>query len=83
MKFLLYLYVLTSLSSTAQTVVPLFEGPIDDPENPYFKDIDNDFNPFVGEWKWEEGNSSWTMQLQKFEMIFDGDEYLGQFGRGL
>ena len=76
MKILLPLFVL-AISSTcsAQTIVPLFDGPIDLPENAYLKDIDNDLNPFEGEWRWEEGNSSWTIQLQKFEMVYDGDHY--------
>lgn len=64
--------VLLSVSCKAQDVFPLYDSPIDAPYDSYFKDLDNDFNPFVGEWKWENGNTSWTIQLQKFEMIPSG-----------
>lgn len=66
--------VLLSFSCKAQNIVPLFDGPIDVPAGSYYKDIDNDLNPFVGEWKWEEGNSSWTIQFQKFTMVSSGGD---------
>ncbi len=36
--------------------------------NYYVKDIDNHHDAIVGVWKWENGNSSFEMTLQEFEM---------------
>ncbi|MBE9490118.1 MAG: hypothetical protein IMY67_07495 [Bacteroidetes bacterium] len=65
---LLILAISFTLGCKAQNIYPIYEGPEDPPNNPYYKDVDNDFNPFIGEWKWEEGNNSLILQFQKVEM---------------
>jgi len=60
--------VIVSYTSKGQTIVPLSNIPEDTPDVAYYKDTDNDFNPFEGTWKWEQGNSSLIIQLQKVEM---------------
>jgi hypothetical protein len=46
------------------------------PAGTYYKDMDNDLDKFVGTWKWENGNNSWTITLEKIEYYFDGEYYL-------
>lgn len=76
MKYILiFVIILLSLSCKAQNIVPLFDGPIDVPTGSYFKDVDNDFQPFIGEWKWEDGNSAWTIQFLKIEMVPEFQTY--------
>lgn len=41
----------------------------------YLKDVENKFNPFLGTWKWESGNSVLEIVFEKIEMVFDGDYY--------
>lgn len=68
----LLLFILTiSLSCKAQNIIPIFDDTLG-PAGSYYKDIDNDFNSFVGEWKWEEDNSSLTIVLNKFLFIAEG-----------
>ena len=35
----------------------------------YIKDFNNDLDKYVGIWKWEEGNSSFTIKFEKIEML--------------
>jgi hypothetical protein len=35
----------------------------------YHKDVNNDMNKFVGEWLWQDGNSSLTIKIGKDEMV--------------
>ena len=39
------------------------------PEGTYYKDLNNDLNKFEGTWKWENGNNSFTIVLEKKEQI--------------
>ena len=62
--------IITTLSCKAQNIVPIYEGPEDLPPLPrYYKDVDNDFNAYEGEWKWEDGNNSLTIVFEKKVMI--------------
>lgn len=80
--FLILLFTVT-LNCKSQTIVALYNGTDDIVNNPYYKDVDNDFNPFIGEWKWENGTDSWTIQLQKMTMVPRGnsfyDEIFGEY----
>ncbi|MBE9490119.1 MAG: hypothetical protein IMY67_07500 [Bacteroidetes bacterium] len=61
-----------TLGCKAQSpIIPMYNSPVEETPECYVKDMDNDFNPFVREWKWEEGNSSLTLQFQKIEMYHD------------
>jgi len=77
MKYILiFTITLLIISCKAQNIVPLFDGPISVPAGSYYKDVDNDLNTFEGEWRWENGNSSWTIQFQKFVMVPSSGESL-------
>lgn len=74
MKQILILFLLIScLSCKAQS--PLFMADPDLPVGTYYKDMNNDMDKFVGTWKWEDGNNSWTITLEKVEHILIGDYY--------
>ena len=40
----------------------------------YYKDVDNNFDPFIGEWKWENGNRFFTIQLKKLVNLYDSEQ---------
>ncbi len=67
---ILYIIILTAFSCKAQ-IVPLNSSILDNPEGTYFKDIENDLNKFEGTWKWEDGNDSFEMVLEKKEEVHD------------
>jgi len=81
MKNILYIVciIFAILNSNAQTpIIPIENQILDDYEdvnNSYLKDVNNKFNPFFGEWKWEEGNSSFTIVFSKIEMVYGIDIY--------
>ncbi|WP_445718304.1 DUF6705 family protein [Flavobacterium sp.] len=41
----------------------------------YLKDVENKFFPFLGTWKWINGNSILEIQFEKIEMVYNGDYY--------
>jgi archaellum component FlaF (FlaF/FlaG flagellin family) len=54
----------------AQTpILPLYDS-IKDAPNAYYKDLQNDLNRFVGEWKYEQGSTQLIIRIQKKEMQF-------------
>ena len=57
---------LTVLSCKAQTIIPIYSNQerVRD-ANHYLKDVDNDFNKFIGVWKYTNGNTSFTLVLDK------------------
>ncbi|MFD2586542.1 DUF6705 family protein [Croceitalea marina] len=64
-RFLIVICLIT-ISCKAQNIVPIYNGPENEPPLPhYYKDVDNDFDRIVGTWKWQEGNSSLTIELKK------------------
>ncbi|MDX1774516.1 hypothetical protein DFR65_1234 [Oceanihabitans sediminis] len=69
MKNLLYslLFTFTALSCKAQNpIISLFDGnEYLKTENAYYKDTYNDFDRFVGTWKFTDGNEEFTMILKK------------------
>ena len=67
--------IITTLSCKSQNIVPIYNGPINTPNGTYYKDIDNDFNPYIGEWKWEDDNNSLTIVFEKKVMIPDGNDF--------
>lgn len=76
MKYIILTFSIMGLyTCKAQNIVPLSNIPEDTPGITYYKDTDNDFNNFEGTWKWENGNSSLTIQLQKIEMHLLGKDY--------
>lgn len=55
-------------SCIAQTIVNLNAFNQGDNSGKYFKDIDNNFNPFLGIWEWQNGNQIFRVELWKVEM---------------
>ncbi|MFD2586543.1 DUF6705 family protein [Croceitalea marina] len=68
----LMITICLTISCKAQNIVPIYNSPIQGPPLPhYLKDVDNDFDRIVGTWKWQEGNSSLTIELKKVERAPD------------
>lgn len=57
--------IFSFLSCKAQ-ITPIYnEEDVPSYTNTYFKDVDNDFDPYVGRWKWEDGNNSLEIIFNK------------------
>ncbi|MFD2586541.1 DUF6705 family protein [Croceitalea marina] len=64
-----------TISCKAQNIVPIYNGPEQEPPLPhYYKDVDNNLDPLVGTWKWQEGNNSLTVEFKKVERAPFGGE---------
>ncbi|TXK75152.1 DUF6705 family protein [Mesonia sp. K4-1] len=71
MKNLLYilLFIFISLSSCkAQLVVNLNTFNQVEDDGKYFKDLDHNFDPFIGTWEYQTGNTIFRVHLWKNEM---------------
>lgn len=74
---ILTIIAFTALSVEAQSpVYSLLDNGYGYQQTPgvYYKDTYNDFNKFVGEWKYQQGNKSFTIVLQKRTMYYDTEE---------
>ncbi|MFD2824458.1 DUF6705 family protein [Lacinutrix iliipiscaria] len=71
MKNLIYLIALLIgiTSCRAQEVVNLNTLNQGNNENKYFKDLDNNFTPFIGIWQYQNGNQIFRITLWKVEMV--------------
>jgi len=49
-----------------------FDGKV---QGTYFKDLNNEFNKFEGTWIFTNGNTTFTLVLEKKEMVYDGSEF--------
>ena len=68
---LLYIIFLLCYCLYGQTVVQL-NTPFDDiPDNGYVKDMQNQLNPFVGIWVYQQGNKKVTIKLEKLVYHLD------------
>lgn len=50
---------------------PLYNSSVEIQAGDYLKDTNNDFNPYIGTWEWQNGTNSLTIELQKLEMFYD------------
>lgn len=77
MKYIFKLtIILLALSCKAQSpVVPIDTYRQDTTLGAYFKDLNNELNPFVGTWKYTNGNTFFTITIAKEEMIYNGKYY--------
>lgn len=67
--------MLFAMSCKAQIILPLYEADfMDPPSNTYYKDIANDYDKFVGTWKWQQGLSSFTITLLERPHVFVPDD---------
>jgi hypothetical protein len=76
-KILIIALTITTVNGMAQQIVSLF-GDADiyiSNSGHYYKDVNNDFDKFVGTWKWIDNSNSWTVVLKKILQIDDGDGY--------
>lgn len=64
MKHLYLILVFVCLGCKTPTIVPLYNTDIDQ-SGVYYKDTYNDFDKFVGTWKYTNGSTSLTIVLQK------------------
>lgn len=74
MKKLLLIAIVVSLNSCiAQTIKPLFSKGGEIIPGGYYKDLDNDFNKFIGTWEYSNGTTSLKIVLQKKTQVFNGN----------
>ena len=68
---IIIIFIITLMGCKAQTVTYNLTTVASEnitTDNYYIKDIDNHHDAIVGVWKWENGNDSFEMTLQEFEM---------------
>lgn len=71
-KIIFYLALFMSLSCKAQTpILSLFDAPYGAVPRAYYKDLDHDFDRFVGTWVYTGNNVSLTIVLQKKVLIYN------------
>jgi len=63
-KLLLITILVFSLNCFSQTIIPIYNTDIDQ-SGVYYKDTFNDYDKFVGTWKYTNGTTSLTITLQK------------------
>lgn len=69
MKNIIILLFVT-MACKAQNVEPMFRNTgYGKHNNIYYKDIDNDLDPYIGTWKYTTGNTVFTIVLQKKTMV--------------
>jgi hypothetical protein len=85
-KILIITYILTIFSCKAQTISLTNVDYNNVPDNAYVKDIDGKLAPYIGTWKWVDGNSEFTVVFVKKEMYdasgtgrFKQDKLLGGY----
>jgi len=71
--------ILFALSCKAQTPIVSFTDYCENNHprtfNMYVKDIEGFLTPYVGTWKWQNGNDMLMITLFKAEMVHNGDRY--------
>ncbi|MCO6147542.1 DUF6705 family protein [Flavobacterium sp. NRK1] len=69
MKKVLFIIILLSFGSKAQTIKSLYDDKYAAVDGAYYKDTHNDFDNFTGTWKYTSGTTSLTITLQKKAMV--------------
>jgi len=65
-----------ALSCKAQSPIVNIDVPRSNTvDSAYFKDLNNEFNKFIGTWIFTDGTKTLTIELKKVEMIFNGKDY--------
>ena len=78
---LLIFFVLISSCKSNQVTIPIYNIPNDYTSGRYEKDMDNNFNPYEGTWKWQNGNNSLTIQLKKITKYYVQNNIYNKFYR--
>ncbi|WP_018674790.1 DUF6705 family protein [Riemerella columbina] len=63
--FLLIIALLLHTNCTAQNIYPLNTSALNKPQGSYFKDINNELNPYIGKWKTAIGNKLIMIKIFK------------------
>lgn len=63
------------LSCKAQSPIVGLDAPTTTPNGAYLKDTNNELNKFEGTWIFTNGTTTFTVELEKKEMIYDGFKY--------
>lgn len=62
--------LLTFFSCKAQIIKPIYDvEDLPEYDTTYYKDVDNDYNNFIGTWRWQDGNTSLTFIFHKVEYV--------------
>jgi hypothetical protein len=78
MKYIFYtLLLITSITSCkAQSpIVNIDASRSSTVDGAYFKDLNNEFNKFIGTWVFTDGTNTLTIELKKVEMVYNGKDY--------
>ncbi|MEY8849926.1 DUF6705 family protein [Psychroserpens sp. XS_ASV72] len=80
--FLILISILTISSKAQNPVLPL-KGSGAFQENAYYKDLDNEFDKYVGTWVFQNGDTQLVLKFIQKEQIFNGewyqDELIGEY----
>jgi len=71
-QIILIITILVILSCKAQTVtldIATYSANDFNNNGEYLKDFNNNLDKFIGIWKWEDGNSSFTIKFEKVSMV--------------
>ncbi|SFN44057.1 hypothetical protein SAMN04487989_101439 [Bizionia echini] len=78
MKNIIYINLLViglTLSCKAQSPIVSLDAPTTTPSGAYLKDLNNELDKFEGTWIFTEGTITFTITLEKKEMVYDGFKY--------
>ncbi|MEM6516378.1 MAG: DUF6705 family protein, partial [Bacteroidota bacterium] len=64
-----------SFNCLAQSPILPLEEWDNEQSNAYYKDLNNELNPFEGIWLYTNGNNSWKIHLEKQIMVFNNNYY--------
>jgi hypothetical protein len=75
-NIILILTIIATLSCKAQSpIISMVDYENDDDieltENCYLKDVENKLLPFVGTWQWTNGTNTFTVVIERLEMVFE------------
>ena len=73
---LTFVLIFISFANNAQTTIIDVNSEntrMDAPAGTYLKDINNTFGPFLGTWKYQNGNEILIVKLEKVEMYLDSE----------
>ena len=74
-KIIFILTIIATLSCKAQSpIISMVDYENNDDleltDGCYLKDVENKFQPFVGTWEWTDGSSTFTIVIEKLELVF-------------
>lgn len=75
-KIIFIISIIATISCKAQSpIISMVEFENNDDlqlsEGSYLKDVENKLQPFVGTWQWTDGSSTFTVVIEKIEMVYE------------